>query len=90
MTDNVESITLPVLVKIQETLVEMRDEMREMRGEMHGLRGAVDGTNLRIDNLIDVVGGKTRGHDERIDALEKRVTLLERGRSRRRPTNPRR
>jgi hypothetical protein len=84
-SDNVDDISLSVLIGIREEMAGMRTELRT---EIGALRTDMNG---RFDNLIETMGGTVRGHLGRITSLEERVEKLERQGPRRRPSGgPRR
>ncbi|HEY4221213.1 MAG TPA: hypothetical protein VGO62_07715 [Myxococcota bacterium] len=86
MSDNVQDITTAILIDIRD---ELRGGFARLDARLDQTNSRLDQTNSRLDNLIETVGGVTRGHSDRIGALERRVGKLERGGPRRRPQPPR-
>ena len=81
---DVADITVEILRDIRDDMRDMRDGMhglrdgmRGLRGDMRDLREAVDQTNARLDNLIELAGGRWRNHEERIEGLEGRMDDVE-------------
>jgi methyl-accepting chemotaxis protein len=93
MSDNVQDITTAILIDIRDELrggfARLDARLDQTNSRLDQTNSRLDQTNSRLDNLIETVGGVTRGHSDRIGALERRVGKLERGGPRRRPQPPR-
>ncbi len=70
MSDDVPSLTLRVLEKIQAELVGMRAEIVGVRGEIVGLRDEVHTLNDRFDHFLTFVGRDMQDLKMRVSALE--------------------
>lgn len=64
-----------------EILREIRDAVRETNRRIDRmdvrLSAGQEQTNVRLDHLIELAGGKWREHDRRISSLETRVEAIE-------------
>jgi hypothetical protein len=83
-----ENLTLKVLIDIREEMRGSRIEQREMHEQTNARLTAIEHTVLDAATQIRVLARTarvsmevTRAHEERFDALERRVAELERSRT---------
>ncbi len=69
-SEDVPSLTLRVLERIQAELVGMRGEIVAMRGDIAGLRDEVHTLNDRFDHFLTFVGRDVQDLKTRVTALE--------------------
>lgn len=70
--EEIPSLTLRVLEKIQAELVGIRGEVKDLRGDVQELRGEVHVLNDRFDHFLTFVGRDVQDLKARVTALEQR------------------